>query len=289
MAQDPAGVEAYLAIAEQEGVPLQGVGPERAGGHQVVGAALDDHPGPGQAGGAVVGPPGGEDGPPGTAQLDQLRHLQLAELARGRQWRASLPGAQVGRGGVPEDAAPVGGPVVDPGADDHVEAAAGRVPEHPRVAPGLLAPRVLAGGLVPARVGLHDQRLALPGEQVVGGGQADPLHAATLPGRDARVEHVPAPTGLEHAAGPGGLVVEGARRARADRGRQDLPAPEVLGHGVADLGVAVPQVGMAQVTGGVQEEDVHVPAVGGEPEVPDPVPGQPQAQRWLPLAVPPTP
>ena len=183
----------------------------------------------------------------------------------------------------------VGRAVVDPGADDHVEPAAVGVPEDPRVAPGLLTARVLAAGLVPARVGLHDQRLALPGEQVLGGGQADPLHPAVLPGRDARVEHVPAPTGLQDAPGPGGPVVEGARRARADRGRQDLPAPEVLGDGVADLGVAVAQVGMAQVAGGVQEEDVHVPAVGGEPEVPDPVPGQPQGQCRLPFAVPPTP
>jgi hypothetical protein len=58
---------------------------------------------------------------------------------------------------------------------------------------------------------------------------------------------------------------------------------------VADLGVVVSQVGMAQVAGSVQEEDVHVPAVGSEPEIPDPVPGQPQGQRRLPLAVPPTP
>jgi len=54
---------------------------------------------------------------------------------------------------------------------------------------------------------------------------------------------------------------------------------------VADLGVVVAQVRMAQVAGSVQEEDVHVPAVSGEPEVPDPVLGQPQTQRRLPLAV----
>ena len=83
------------------------------------------------------------------------------------------------------------------------------------------------------------------------------------------------------------LPVQVARSSKAPGGpgltavRQDLPATEVLGHGVADLGVAVAQVGMAQVAGGVQEEDVHVPAVRGEPEVPDPVPGQPQAQRFL--------
>ena len=47
---------------------------------------------------------------------------------------------------------------------------------------------------------------------------------------------------------------------------------------MADLGVAVAQVRVAEVARGVQEEDVHVVAVGGEPEVPDPMPGQAQAQ-----------
>jgi hypothetical protein len=68
---------------------------------------------------------------------------------------------------MPEDAAPVGGAVVDPGADHHVEAAVVRVPEHPGVPPGLVAARVLAARLVPAWVGLQHQRLALPGDQVL--------------------------------------------------------------------------------------------------------------------------
>jgi hypothetical protein len=38
---------------------------------------------------------------------------------------------------------------------------------------------------------------------------------------------------------------------------------------------------VAEVARGVQEEDVHVVAVRGEPEVPDPVARQPQAQRFL--------
>jgi hypothetical protein len=108
--------------------------------------------------------------------------------------------------------------------------------------------------------------------------------------RDRLLAAGPQDTGilLEDAAGPGGLAVEGARRARADRGRQDLPAAEVRGDGVADPGVAVAQVRVPEVAGGVQE-DVHVPTVGGEPEVPDPVPGQPQAQGRPPSPVPPTP
>src|SRR6266508_5559932 len=46
-----------------------------------------------------------------------------------------------------------------------------------------------------------------------------------------------------------------------------------------DPGVAVAQVGMADVTGRVQEEDVDVVAVLCEPEVPDPVVRQAQAHR----------
>ena len=154
-------------------------------------------------------------------------------------------------------------------ADQHVEALA--VPLDPRVAP------VLA--VVPARVGLEQQVLALPRHEVGGDRAADPLHLPVLRARDPAVVHPPPAVVAQDAAGPGGEVVERAGRAGAERVGQHVPRVQVARYRVADRRVDVPQLRVAERARRLQIEHVDVVAVAGEPEVPHPVPVEPKRHR----------
>ena len=76
-----------------------------------------------------------------------------------------------------DDAPVVGWSVVGAGGDQHVPAVPVRVGDDPGVAEGLVVPLPVGELLVPARIGLKERvvRVPPPGQQVVGGGVADPL------------------------------------------------------------------------------------------------------------------
>ena len=120
---------------------------------------------------------------------------------------------------------------------------------------------------------------ALPGQQVVRGGEADPLDLAALGVRDAGVEEMPAAVVAHDAAGPGGEVVELAGRSGAEGVGQDPPAAQVARDRMPDRRVVVALLRVAERARRLEVEDVDVVAVDGEPEVPQPMIVQAQRHR----------
>ena len=265
--QPPGVVASALGIADEERVAIERVRALAVGGAEVVGAALGDEALATAPGGTVVVLRRAEQDPPRAPEPDALRHLQVPELARCGQRRPGLPAAEVVRPGLPDDPAGIVRSVAGARGHQHLEAIA--VALDPGVAPRRV--------LVPARVGAQQHPLLLPLDQVVGGRAADALDRARLRMRDAGVEQVPAVVVAQDAPGPGRQVVEGARPSRQQRVGQHPPATQVTRHRMPDGGVVMAQLRIPERARRLQVEDVHILAVAREPEVPEPVPGQPQA------------
>ena len=193
MLDDARGVPASLRVAEQERVAAPGrTARAGRGAGEDVRAALGRDTGTGVSRAALwscsVALNSTRHAPPSA---NELRDLELAQITRRRERRADLPGDEVVRRRMPDHAAGRrSGPVLARAHDEDVEAAARRVPEQPRIAPVLL---VDPGPerLVPARVGLHDRAVALPRDEVLRRGAADPLDRAVLGARDARCRASP--------------------------------------------------------------------------------------------------
>ena len=196
----------------------------------------------------------------------------MTELAWLGERRSNLPVDQVGRPGVPDDAAGIGRAMGRAGRDERVEAIASWIGEDPRVSPGGLAPGSGILDLVPARVRFAQGVAGVlgPCHEVRRRGQADALDAAALRGRGARVERVPRACVEDGGAGPGGDVIPGAGRTRLQGIGQDVPVPQVGGNGVSHGRVAMPQVLVAQRFRCLEVEDVEPGAVVRQPPVPDP-------------------
>src|SRR5215216_3525506 len=162
--------------------------------------------------------------------------------------------------------AAVGRPFDGAGGYERVVLSRLAVPEDPRVAPHPFAPRhALVPLLVVSRVGLDERvmRVLAPADQILRYSQSHTLDDGVAFDAHPRVEHVPPLPGPHHAPGPDGTIVPGPHRAGAQGVRQHPPVPQVLRGGMADGGVQVPQLRVAQRAGCLKVEGVVVRAVTG--------------------------
>src|SRR5215207_1495334 len=176
-------------------------------------------------------------------------------------------------------AAAVGWPLDGAGGYERMVVSPPRVPEDPRVAPHPFAPRhALVPLLVVSRVCLDERvlRVLAPANQILRYSQSHTLDDGVAFDAYTRVEHVPPLPCPHHATGPDGAIVPGPRRAGAQGVRQQTPVPQVLRGGVADGGVQVPQLRVAQRAGRLKVEGVVVHADSNQPEIPHPLIGKPQ-------------
>src|SRR5215212_7598918 len=166
--------------------------------------------------------------------------------------------------------AAVGRSLDSAGGDECVVVSRLVVSEDPRVAPH---PFGLHGALVPllvvSRVGLDERvlRVLAPADQILRRSRSRALDDGVAFDAYPRVEHVPPPPIPDHAPGPDGAIVPGPQRAGAQGVRQDMPGPQVLRSGVADGGVQVPQLWVAQRAWRLKVEGVVVHAVADQPEI----------------------
>src|SRR5215210_4841366 len=137
-------------------------------------------------------------------------------MTRLRERRQGLPAYEVVRARVGYHAAAIGGAFGDAGRYEGVEVSRFRVPEDPRVAPHPLGSQ--STGVAPAVVALVglDERVVwvlAPVLQVGRGREAHTLlDQIVFAGVYAGVKHVPEAVVPDHASGPDGVVVPGARR-----------------------------------------------------------------------------
>ena len=197
-----------------------------------------------------------------------LWDLHVPELAGLRQWRPNLPVDQVGRPGVPDDTARVELARPRSGRDQGVESI---------VQPGS---RRTHGSRQASNPSNSYQRgsSSMTGfagclVQVIRSVDVASAIRCSDPGsgaRGARVEEVPRATLLQHRAGPGGHVFPRPHGARLERRPQHLPLTKVSRDGVADRGVEVSFVLIAEGLRRLQEEEVELRAGVSDPEVPHP-------------------
>ncbi len=210
-----------------------------------------------------------EEDPPRAAEPDALRHLEVPELARRGERRPGLPAAEVVRPGLPDHAAGVG-----------------RVPRRRGRSTASGSGRRRARPTGRARSRARTSACRPPAR-----GPASPSSRGrpTSPGRCAGPRRPP-PARCRCRTCASGRRGAGCcrsrsrgrrtrRAARSQRIGQHAPVAQVARDGMPDRRVAMAQLGIAERARRLQVEDVDVLAVAREPEVPQPVAGQPQRHR----------